>query len=1655
MSVEVPAQALAEIGRAYESGLYLRAYERAREHGPLRAWRGSAAQVLAGRLAMNLGAPRLGRSLHLRAGRYGSSDPEVMPYFARALAEARGPLAAWRFLERNGADEHDPDERRADEWAFRAVIASGFRDFETAEVFLRKAEALAPESAWICLERAQVLEAQDRYEEALAAARRSLVLQPLFRPAVQFVAQLLLVLDRATEAVDLLERAAERLESAAVEGQLASVAMELGRYDQAHASLDRCQALAPLAERALEQWLAGRRSDLASLRGDWEAAREWARQVKLPYFDGIVEALSRPGARARRVLLPVPYVRQHHMTCSPATLAAISRFWSKPIDHLALAREITYDGTYGHRARLWASRNGWTTREFRVTWDAAVALLDRGIPFTLVTVGPDASHEQAVVGYDLRRSTLLIRDPGQPLLTEALADALLRNQADSGPRGFVLVPADDGPNLEGLDLPDAELYEDLYEVQGALSRHDRMAAMRARDRLAAAAPEHLLTLQADYTIGSYDADPRAGLVWAEAVLRRFPESLPALRVRTGALRELGRLRELAVELRRLCEAPKPHAVFLDQYADLLSLEAGEADHALRLLERSLRSQPANAFALRAEGDLLWRQRRFEEARSLYRLAACVNDKDENLFRSYFVACRLLRRTEEAVAWLERRNERFGGSSSAPLVTLFVALEDLGRAKEGFEHLDRGLAARPDDGDLRLVAADAQLRYGRIARAGELLEEARGRSRSGRWLRVAAGLAAQRGDVAEALRRWREVASEEPLAVDAHETIARLLASTEGERVALEHLRGACERFPHHYGLHLLWYQWSRRESLETAERVLRHLLESCPLDAWARRELALVLADERREPEALMELAVAGALDPNHPSFHCVHGYVLAQAGQVEEARAAFRESLRLDVNQQAAIGGLLNLGVTPGERRDDIAFVRDEIVRQVLFGDTLFVYRERAGEILPAGEVLSLLRDALEARPDLWPAWMAVVDQLNDMGRPQEALALAREASDRFPLVGRVWLGLARSQERLGDGANEIAALDAAMLAPDVRDEAARRLAVIHAASGDLPRARALLEQAVARAGLDHLNLGGLASVTWESGERERAVELLERALAVEPGYEWAWSALAAWSAACGRADRAVELARDLTRRRPLEAASWLMLATSLVASVDLGERTAALERAVALAPRLIRAHDLRARLLAEAGRFDEALAACRPPAWGEAPPAELRGREAWVWAERQDLREALRRMEIVLAEEPNYLWGWFRLAEWQDKLGLHEKVLHTTERMVAQFPHQAAAYGWRGAACQHAGDLSNAKAHFTRALELDRRYSFGKRRLVDVLLQEQETDAAAGVLSRFRCSPPEDDDLALEVSVGVARRERDAASQAFHQLVTRRSAEPSSIDAALVALRGAGWEAVADPASIAATVSGETNPYLAEAWVAAMAQRREWRACRRTVARLASGSEIRRRALIAFLNTLGGARAGWELRRSLRVHDQELRADTLLWGSAGYALFSVGRLRAARSWLADWRNRSDAQPWMLFNLALAEMRQSGLAAALPAHEGALALAVRDHTTPLHAVRVAYGEALEGNYARAADLLAGVATAPGDPESETFRMLAEAMVGLGRAEHDFPWFRARAREARRTFLPVRAAHRWTPLARVVTRCAWRMAVRHGRWPDRLWALGL
>jgi tetratricopeptide (TPR) repeat protein len=1851
-----PAQ-LAPLLELYQRGQCLQAYRLAESLGPLPQWIGTDARLLAGRLAVHLGAPRLMYRFHLLAWRHDRSHPEACYYHARALQDRRGSLAAWRFLQRVGELPAETAANVRSDWlAFHGSVLARFRDFDAAETYLRRAEETCPEQPWTCMERAFVMELEDRYEESLAAERRALELRPWYRPAVQAAAHTLQLLDRDREGLELLQQAAERMESGLILAQLAALQAELGHHRDAQQSYERFAELSPLLEKSMAEWLAARRSDTAYYLGEYGQAAEWARQAKNPFHDKIAEQLSVTPFEGKRVLLDVGFVRQHHQTCAPAVLASLSRFWKMPAEHLDVAAAICYDGTPDHRERAWAEEHGWYCREFAVTWDSARALIDRGVPFTLTTMDPGNAHLQACIGYDTCRKTLLIRDPTLRHWTEFLADTMLEHYRSVGPRGMAMVPSQQAHLLSDLDLPEAEGYDRVYHLQRALQVHDRQRAADIYRDMTASAPDQRLTLQARRILALYDSDTSEILASLEALLQLFPDDPLLTLSKISCLRELGRRDERLTLLQKMCGLKDCDPLFWRQYAQELSADAREHRPAMRLLRRVLRFRPFDEGSLAILANILWDQRRFDEALELYGFAACLGDKDESLACSWFSAARHRKQTERTLRFLQKRFERFGARSSQPARTLYWAYTQYERSAEALAVLDRALQQRPDDGELLLFAAQGWSNHGDFERAGELLRRAEGHSQRSAWLRVVAGLAEARGDLAEARRMWQQVVEAEPLALDANRALAQLIAETEDRAAALAHLQGACERFPHHYALHQLWLGWLREQGAAALEPVVRRLLAIHPADGWTRRELALCLSDQGRLDEAFAELDLAYSLEPTSPSYYCVRGQLCERAGQRREARQAYQEAIRLSVDFDYAIGRLMDTSENRDERRAALALIEAELVRQTIFGDGLLAYQAHARYTLEPEELLASLRKALDERPDLWHAWSAVLRQLVEMDRAGDALALSAEAVERFPLLPQLWFDRALVCRACEDLDSEMDALQHALQIRPNWSAAQRRLAEVYERVGRNEDSLALLQRAVAWAPLDALNRGCLADALWRKGEREDALAQLQNALILDPGYEWAWNVLREWTrllrrpeqagqfarqlterrgddarswlmlarmlgdadaeeqlaafdralalnpqcveaydlkavsltrlqrydearqacraavwdgevplilrgraawieSECGqlaeamtlmrsaivedpnyywgwenlakwarerradaeyfeasehlvrlsphnavshgylaealwrrddkeaaleriqqalrldlsydwawdslrqwagemdRRETAIVFARQMTERRPHEARAWLLLAQALDDGEESEERLAALDKALAVNPREEDAHDFKAVALAQSKRFDEALEACEAPIWNGDVPLTLRGRAAWVLYQRGQHEEARQRLHGVVADNPDYYWGWENLAEWTRAAGANADYLHAAENLVRLAPRNPIPYGYRGDARRCNGDRPGAADDYQRALELDPAYRYAGLELFDIQFSNGDLAAAEATLAGLKENAPDAFVTARDVQLAARRGRRAEALEGLQALCADNTESIWPLETAFTAVEQAKWKDDAERILAAALERADTPVHVGQLWIDRHVQRGDYR-CMGRFEELLKRGESGRGPIIYYAKALAKVKRRRPLHQCIWRFGAALRENTEDWGNIGYCFASIEDYRAAAEWMRDWPERRDAQPWMLVNLAIALRGLGDDAQANRVSRQALELP-DDYTSKFHRVWLALDEALAGQSDAALERLADLDPSSFDVTHKYVHYLIDVMLSLQRAapaERPSAFRRARRQldDAVRTMVPLNDDRR--ALLAVYRRCVRRLARDRGGVPALLWS---
>jgi tetratricopeptide (TPR) repeat protein len=1329
----VTPEQLAHLFRLYDDGLYLQAYQQAMAIGPLDRWRNTDARVLAGRLAGNLGAPRLADWHFLSAWRRDREHAEALWFYVRALLTRHGPLAAWKFVHGKTLPAGASPVVQSHWLSLHGTILGQLRDFDAAENWLKKADQLGP-GAWTCLEWAALYLLEDRTEEAESAARRALQLKPWYRPAVQWVAHFLVQKERDDEAIDLLTQAAQRLESGAIYAQLATLQIELKHYDDAARNLDEFERCSPLLSDDLKNWFEARRCDLASFRGDYGKALEHARKVVATFeaksdasplarkrkerirktagrfYDTMIARLSNRNATFKRVEIPVGFVRQHHKTCGPATLTSIAKFWSMPAEHVEVADEISYLGTSHHAERKWAQDHGWHTKAFTVTWDAAVTLIDNGIPFTLTTTEVSSGHLQAVIGYDTARGALIIRDPGERHRVEMFYEVMAERCRATGPRALALVPNAHKERLDALKLPDEALYEYVQRFDLALEGNCRADAGSALDALKRQAPGHFLTLYARRALANYDGDQGAGLAANDQLLNLFADDLALALSRVNYLRVVGGREQRINILKELADREETDPACWLSYAEELLQDPRQDDETLYLLRKAIRvtSSQAPLFGrlLDFKARIRMEQHKFEEGMELYRLALCAEEKDEYIAQNFFVAARSRGETDRVLEFLRTRFQRLGAKSSQPARTLFNALLQLERYEEAYGVLDQAIRLRPEDGELLTYAADAHIYRGEFEEAERILAKADGVSRPVMRLRSLAALALSRNERRKARDLYEEILKIEPLAFDAVRLYAMLLGETDERSATLGFLQGMCQRFPHHFPLAQLHYDWLANDGPSAREPILKKLVEDHPHNAWARIEYAYLLSDLDRMDEAHQALDEAEPLEPDGPGVWFARGLLHKKKQRTDDAQFAFRETIRKSVDFVPAQRELIGQCDSLQDRRDAVAFITNELIRQPTNGAGLAglsAFPEGL-EFFSMEELLACKRRVLEARRDLAAAWACAVNESGTLlGREAEWLALAQEAVERFPMHADLWVEFGEAQHHNGNTDAELKAFERAVELSSGRYEAVRMLAAAHERLGSTDAARTVLERAIKRAPrlpapylkpnelplLPALRME-LGELLWRHGEHDAAITQARQALAVDPWFNRAWNGFFNWCIAMGRTDELIAQAKSWTQERPGEPAMWFRLATAIQAQRQLPGSAAEAERidgyrraydeAIRRFPAAWDFYDAKADVLAWDEQIEEAKQCCAPAVYKGRTPIQLRARAAWIKGMQRDYDAAKQQMAAVLREEPNYKWAWDFLLDWSFATHEFKEALDVASELCRRWPNSSFALSKRG---------------------------------------------------------------------------------------------------------------------------------------------------------------------------------------------------------------------------------------------------------------------------------------------------------------------------------------------------------------------------------------
>ena len=596
-------QHLSDLQRLYDAGQFVTAYRQAEAIAPLCQWRGTEARVLAARMARSVGARRSGDAYACRAFREAPRAARAFIHAAYSHLSRFGPLRTWEFLNTHEAqiDKYEPEDLR-DRMLLRCQILAMMRDFVSAEQFLQDARRLDVKDSYWFVVAASMRIYQGEHDEAVQLGRQCLKEHPWYYPAVQLAAAELALQSRMPEAVELLEQAVNHIDTPLLWQQLAAYYMNANRLDDSLKAIDAMEACCPHSDREMINSLRFCRYDLLYRKNDRHAAAAELEQMQLgPAKSRTREQIERMLSRirddrstSRRVQLEVPFIHQQYDTCAPTTLAMLCAYWGRPTDHRAIAAEVCYGGTPGFRQRQWAVENGWNAREFTLTENVAVQLVDRGVPFALTTSDPDSGHLMAVAGYDTCRETLIIRDPRQPLLADYPLADLLKRYADTGPLCLVIWPDHSNHLLQDLPLPDADILDKWHQVQVALDRHQREDAHRLVEEMAATHGDHRAVLYARLSISGYDLDAAAQIATVDKLLQAYPDSTLLALHKIHRLKDVARPAHRMELLEELARRPETHPGVWTQLATELLADARQHGRGRNLLRRALRCKIGRA-----------------------------------------------------------------------------------------------------------------------------------------------------------------------------------------------------------------------------------------------------------------------------------------------------------------------------------------------------------------------------------------------------------------------------------------------------------------------------------------------------------------------------------------------------------------------------------------------------------------------------------------------------------------------------------------------------------------------------------------------------------------------------------------------------------------------------------------------------------------------------------------------------------------------------------------------------------------------------------------------------------------------------------------------------------------------------------------------------
>ncbi|MGH1439118.1 MAG: C39 family peptidase [Cellvibrionaceae bacterium] len=1302
----------------YEKSQYRKAYDLGvKMYGAINSWPTPKLKLLAGRILSHLGLYRKADAIFFNLWRQHPNTEKLASYVINAYHQWHGPLAALEEINKI-KDQSIYSKNEAYLLAEEASILMRYRDFKSADIYLNR----IPENKrnpWIKLQRAELEQCQDNYEHALAITESIIANHPNHESIIRKKATLLDILGRSKEAIILLDNFCKTTESWWAEKQLFQLLLEARDYRKAKTVLEKLKSLSPIEGKETKYHHNAMEADLLCAQEKYDEALNFLEKKNF-FHSTVKKSIEKSRKDSVRKVLDVPFTRQSNMTCGPASLASVSKFWGKPIDQQHIIDEICYGGTQAHDERLWVEKNGWYCCEFDLEFDTLKTLIDLGIPVLLSTVDPGSAHLQIIIGYDESMGTYLLRDPYHTRLQEFLAKECEEYYAASGPRCMIMAPSEMSGTIAKLKLPAVKLYDELYNLSIALEKNDREIAEKIVHKFKNKNTEHRLNIIFERKLAMYDNDESAILTTTEKLLTLFPNDVNYQISKASSLKELGSSTRTLDYLESISQTTKTHFLILSRLADELRWDQRQSERTEKLYHQLLRINPVHTTTLYGYAGTLWDKRDYLKSYQLYRFCACLDDTNENYANSFFKAARFHKETDQAISFLIDRFERFGKQSSAPAISLYNALDSIDRTHEALNYLDKALKVRPNDGDLLLFISKTWANIGRQQKAKDLLIKAKNHCQNVRFNETAVEIYEVTLDIAKALSCCEEVLAVEPMNFSANRNYARLLVEQGNREKAIKHIQTQLTQFPQNAFLQKLLIDWTDPHKPEDILSAYLDYSEAHPNDAWAKRGLSISYTDLGRYDEAIISAQAAIKIDNSDARNHGQLGDTYIATNQLSLANDAFKESLRCSCDYTYAFKKLLEVNIDRKSQKEAVIFIHNELMNQVSYGDGILEFEDTAYQCFDSQQISEFLTHALNVRPDLWQSWIALSTHLRESGQNREALNAIESAIEKFPLIPRLHYEKAKTLKVLHEDKKAIECLKYTLQLSPGWTWASNELCTLYEQAGDFTKALDLQEKAIQYNPLSSTPYGFIADLQEALGQQDKAIDALEKAIERNISYSWAWRKYFSLSVDKGTVLNKLKNYIGLWPENSSLLAIYSELTNKEADSIQLLEayikrRPHDVDMCIELIRNYVNIRD-----------FKRAKHLVSDNYWNAKRPVAIIANEAWIYYYEDNYQRAIEIMQIISKENPNYYDAWRYLATWNTELKNIAETEIAVENCARLYPHDANVLCFCAEKLQNVGSKKDISVYLKHAFELDTTDQYNGLTYIDHLLETKKIEQA-----------------------------------------------------------------------------------------------------------------------------------------------------------------------------------------------------------------------------------------------------------------------------------------------------------------------------------------